>query len=112
MLLKNQTSNGNDQNSQTEELKGINEKEKNIKSKYSFICQSEIVLKSILKYFKKNLKGIEKEKKHENSKFFNYLSFWHQKCIGSVLPFGYCDHKNYSLVSNHSQTLSSGSDNL
>lgn len=63
-----------------------------------FWVQSEPVLKGILKFFKKNQKGISKEPADEMLSFFESLSVWHQKCLVAVLPFGYCAHKDYSLV--------------
>lgn len=67
-------------------------------AKYMFWTQSESVLKAILKFSKKNRKGLLKERADDMRAFFEPLSLWHQKCLTAVLPFGYCAQKDYSLV--------------
>lgn len=75
-----------------------NKNSKNNK-KFLFIEKSEEVKDLLLQIIKKKRRSIEKETSKDPKKGFKLLSLWHQKCLFSVTPFGYCDKKNYSLVS-------------
>lgn len=66
--------------------------------KQLFWTQSETVLKAILKFYRKNHRGLKKESAAAEEEFFEPLSLWHQKCLVAMLPFGYCGLKDYCLV--------------
>jgi hypothetical protein len=78
------------------EIEKIEETDK--EQKVIFTEKSEEIKKSIIKFLKKKTRNLEKEIKKENKEGFNNLSLWHQKCLASVIPFGYCDKKEFSLV--------------
>jgi hypothetical protein len=97
-VIKKKPENLEQSNKSTSELStDTNSNLNKIKNKYLFLTQSDSILKSIVKFYKKNKKGLSKTINKEKNIFTN-LSLWHQKCITSVLPFSYCDQKNYSLV--------------